>query len=134
MAKKNHWLERIYSGYSLADIPLECRDRNICLVAAQQDGRNIFHVPKELLDREICLASLSLASFRSDPEICLFILKNWDFKKNSAYNIFAWLGENIRSKANILPNEKIEPNSKRFNEIMSIIENMSANLNKKESV
>ncbi len=59
------------------------KDKEICLVAAKQEGKALQHVPKEVMDREICLEAVKQTGIAlqyvpeniMDKEICLVAVK-----------------------------------------------------------
>ena len=59
-----------HQGGLLGRVPLALRDRDMCLMAANQDGAALFFVPEDLRDREMCekaLASNPAGAFKHVP-------------------------------------------------------------------
>jgi len=59
-----------FPDFSLANVPLECRNLTICLEAVKSRGNNLKYVPYKSRTKKICLAAL-----RSNPLILQYVPK-----------------------------------------------------------
>ena len=83
MIARKALLEEIRNGKPLQDVPMELRDREICLEAVKRYGEALGSIPDELRDREMCMTAVRQVGCAlrhvpedlCDHEICLAAVK-----------------------------------------------------------